>query len=759
VTVKAVDRPRYSAGWIPRHAAAPARRGLGAPVAALVLLALLAPLNRWWSAQVLLVPLLLVAPGLILLRALRIPSQVVSSFPVYIPCASIAVLFVSGVAVDLLGPLIGLAAPLRAWPMLAGLELTCSALLAISVNVAPDVAIDWRLPVRSCRSAWPLVLPLVAAAGAVRLNNGHSHDVALLAAAAFVLLLVTAAIFSSRLSVTLLEVILYASGLTATWSYSLRGDGVYGFDIATEYQRLQQTIITGVWQTAHPGDAYGALLSVTIMPAQLHALSGPSGLLVLKLIYPMIYALFPVAIFDLARRFLSPCWAFAAAAFTIGQYAFIEIASVARQEIALIFFAAMVMAVIDTRLQRRAQFTLITILGLAMALSHYSTTYVAITVFGLALPLQWLLSWLRDIPRITGAMAVAFIATFAGAVIWYGPVTQSDSHLMQVSQTVEAQGLDILPNRTPDSGLLAAYLQGNTTTPIPAAQYQQGIREFYKINRPYINPLPDANQARYALRNSAVSKPPVKWHLGYDALSLSLLIVEQLANALAAFAALFMIVRRRSSAVVRQVGLLALVTTLLLTMLRFSGTLAAAYGQERAQLQGLTLLAIALCWPMQSATEARKAQGRRILVVTVACLVVVLVNTSYLAGAVLGGGTSANLTNSGAAFEYFYGTSPEFAAAQWLGKFAVPGQLVYADQYGQLRLAEVTDIQHGLTLDVTPLTLDRNAWVYASRANVVNGQAFALYNNHSVTYVFPAGFLIANYDLVYTNGSSEVFHR
>jgi hypothetical protein len=162
---------------------------------------------------------------------------------------------------------------------------------------------------------------------------------------------------------------------------------------------------------------------------------------------------------------------------------------------------------------------------------------------------------------------------------------------------------------------------------------------------------------------------------------------------------------------------------------------------------------------MQSATEARKAQGRRILVVTVACLVVVLVNTSYLAGAVLGGGTSANLTNSGAAFEYFYGTSPEFAAAQWLGKFAVPGQLVYADQYGQLRLAEVTDIQHGLTLDVTPLTLDRNAWVYASRANVVNGQAFALYNNHSVTYVFPAGFLIANYDLVYTNGSSEVFHR
>jgi uncharacterized membrane protein len=495
------------------------------------------------------------------------------------------------------------------------------------------------------------------------------------------------------------------------------------------------------------------------MPAQLHALSGVSGLLVLKLVYPMIYAFFPVAIFDLARRFIAPCWSFAAAAFTIGQYAFIEIASVARQEIALIFFAALVMAVIDTRLQRRVQFPLISILSLAMALSHYSTTYVAITVFGLALPLQWLLSWFRAMPRISGAMAVAFIAAAAGAVIWYGPVTQSDSHLLQVSQTVQAQGLDLLPNRTPGSGLLAAYLQGNTVTPISAAQYQSGIYDFYRINRPYIKPLPDAHQAQYDLRNAAVQKPPIKWHLGYDALSLSLLIVEQLANIIAALSALLMIVRRESSDIVRQVGLLALVTTLLLTILRFSGTLAAAYGQERAQLQGLTLLAIALCWPMQRAAEKKKKPRRLILPVIVACLAVVLVSTSYLAGAVLGGGISANLTNSGAAYENFYATTPEFAAAQWLGKFIVPGQLVYADQYGQLRLAEVTNIEHGLTLDLTPLTIDQNAWVYASRANVVNHQAFAVYNNHSVTFVFPASFLSANYDLVYTDGSSEVYHR
>ncbi len=558
----------------------------------------------------------------------------------------------------------------------------------------------------------------------------------------------------------MLEVILYVASLATSWSYSLRGDGVYGFDIATEYQRLQQTIITGVWDAAHPSDAYGAMLSVTIMPAELHALSGISGLLVFKFVYPMIYALFPVAIFDLALRILSRCWAFVAAAFTIGQYAFIEIPSVARQEIALVLFAALVMAILDTRVQRRSQWALVAILGLAMALSHYSTTYVAITIIGLTLLLQWAVSWFRDIPHVTGAMAVAFVAAFAGAVVWYGPVTQSDSHLLQVTQTVQAQGFDLLPNRVPGSSLIAAYLQGNTTLSIPATQYAQDIYTYDSLNKPFIKRFGNADQLQYNLRDSVIPKPPVKWHLGFNVLGLCLLIIEQLANLLAALGALIMVLRRGTSIVVRQVGLMALVTTLLLTILRFSGTLAVAYGQERAQLQGLMLLAVTLCWMMQRPADARTAWHARLLAGATACLAVVLINTSYLVGAVLGGGTSANLANSGAAFEHFYITTPEFAAAQWLGKFVQPGQLVYADQYGQLPLDEVTDIQHGLDLDITPRTLDQqNMWLYASRTNVIDGRAFALYNDHTATYVFPADFLLSDYDLVYANGSSEVFHR
>lgn len=755
--VDAAGRSLQSPRRAPLHAARPARTKPGALVAALALIALLVPLHRWWAAQVLVVPLLLVVPGVILLRALRVPGEVVSSFPVYVPCASILVLFGSGLMADILGPLAGVAAPLRALPLLVSLEVVCLALLAAPVDASPDVAIQWRSLSRSAGLSWPLILPLVAAAGALRLNSGHGAGVALVAAGGFVALLITAAVLSSRLDETLLKVALYAASLAVGWSYSLRGDGVYGFDIATEYQRLEQTILTGVWHAAHPNDAYGAMLSVTVMPAELHALSGVPGLLVLKVVYPMIYALFPVAVFDLARRILSRSWAFIAAAFTIGQYAFTEIVSLARQEIALVLFVALVAAMLDTRMRRRTQWPLVALLAVAMALSHYSTTYVAITLIGLTLALQWTVSWFREIPRVTGAMAVAFIAAFAGAVIWYVPVTHSDSHLLQVAQTVQAQGLNLLPNRVPGGSLLSAYLQGNTKTPIPAAEYAQLIDKYYHDSF-YIKPFSDASQAQYALRNSPVPEPPVRWHLGYDVLGLGLLIIEQLANVLAALCALLMVLRRKASLITRQIGLLGLVTTVLLTVIRFSGTLAVAYGQERAELQGLVLLAIALCWGAQGLAGDRKARQARVLSAAAACLAVVLVNTSYLVGAVLGGGTSASLANSGPAFEFFYTAAPALASAQWLGQAVDPGQLVYADEYGQLPLAAVTGIQNGLILALTPRTLNQHAWVYASRTNVIDHRAFALYNELFATYAFPAAFLNSHYDLVYTNGSSEVFH-
>jgi len=764
-TVKRDERSRNGAS-AGRHAAPRvAGRGIGY-LAPLVIIALLMPLRRYWAVELLLVPLVLVVPGVILLRALRVPAQIVTSFPVYVPCASIAVLFLVGLTTDLAGPLIGVQVPLRAVPLLVVFEVICLALLAVSVNVSPDAAITWHPPSRPALLACPLAIPLVSAVGALRLNNGHGDAVAIIGLCGALTILIIGIVLAPRIETALLIVILYAAGLAVMWAFSLRGGLVYGFDISTEYRDLHQAVLAGVWHTAHPGDAYGAMVSVTVFPALLHFITGIPDLLIFKAVYPAIGALFPVAVFGLARMILPKRWAAAAAAFIVVQATFAqEVPALARQEIALVFFAALIAAMLDSRVQRRCQWALVTVLSMAMVLSHYSTTYLATLLIGVPVLLQWIISWFRKIPRVSGGIVVAFLATLLGAALWYGPVTESGSGLTSFAKAVQAQGLDVLPNRAPGStslvgGLLATYLEGSAQTAMPAQQYAKLAFTYYEFNRPSVAPLPAANASRYALRGMPALTTPIKWHAGYSAFNLASLILTQLAYLLGGIGALAMALQRRASVATRQVGLIGVATLAFLILIKVSSTLAAAYNQERALLQALAIVAITLFWFTERAAGLRPRRQMAVLTGTSAALALLFVNSSGLVGAALGGGTPVNLSNSGEDFQRFYMTAPELASASWLGRMARPGELIYADRYAQLRLLAATEIpSRSMVVDVTPRTISQHAWVYASQSNIVDRRGRALWNNHVVSYVYPSAFLVDNYNVVFTDGASEVFHR
>jgi uncharacterized membrane protein len=743
-------------------------------VAVLLFLAVLVPLHGLWEAQLLLIPLLLTVPGVLLLRALRVPGRVVASFPVYVPCASLVILLFSGLAVDLAGPLIGIAEPLRPWPMLVTLELICLGLVAVSAGAPATVAIPWRSLRRPGRAALPLILPLVAAAGALRLNSEHGNGVALVALCACVLVTIAVLIYAPKLDAPLMAVVLFAVGLAMLWSFSLRGASVYGFDISDEYYVLQQTVGAGVWHAAHPGNAYAALLSTTVLPAELHALSGLPSLFVFKVLYPALSALIPVAVFFLARRILSLRWAFAAGALIITQSGFgQELPAVARQEIALVLFTALVAAILDSELARRQRWFLIVSFALSMVLSHYTTSYVTITLLGLGIALQFVTSWFRPVPKASGGMLVAFGTIAVAAFFWFGPVTHSSSNVTQFAQVAQAQGLNFLPNRAQGGGLVGAYLEGNTVTPMSAAQYAAAVHEEYVTTKPFVHPLPDASDPQYTLRSSATPTPTVRLKPVYNAIGEAEIIAQQVIYLLAAVGALFLVLRRKVPLFGRQIGLLTLGTLVFLVTIRLSGTLATFYNSERALLQAMIFLDIPLFWCLQAVAGQRKrpagqqktSAGRRkirqaaALTAGAALIAVIFSASNGLTGAVLGGGTASNLANSGDDYNQFYRTVPELASASWLGAHVRKGQLVYADEYGQLPVVSTTGIVSGLMLDVTPGTLSSQAWVYASRTNTIVGQGHASFKGHSVSYVFPARFLTGNYNLVYTNGSSEVFHR
>jgi uncharacterized membrane protein len=739
-----------------------ADRQLSMHLGALALIALLMPFRESWAAQISLMLLLLTVPGVLLLRALRIPGSAVAKFPIYVPCASLLVLLFCGLSVDVTGLLTGFKEPLRPAPLLVGLELICVVLLISSVNAPPEVSIPWRPPTRPMRLMWPMVLPMLAAAGALRLNSGHSNTVAVISLGACTILLVAGFLSAPRLDPTQLAVILFACGLALMWSFSLRGDLIYGYDIATEYQAMEQIIMSGIWHPAHPGDAYAAMLSVTVLPAELHAMSGMTGLVVFKAVYPALGALFPVAVFYFAWRLLSPRWAFAAGGFIVAQQNFFQtVPALARQEIALLLFAGLIVAMLDGKIPQRSQLIMIVLLALGMTVSHYSTTYLAISMVGLTLLLQWIASWFRPLPRVSWPIFAAFAAALIGAFLWYWPITNSASNATTFGTTLQQQGLNLLPGAK-DGNLITAYL--NTSSPAPHLtpnQYAQMIHQYYAAHKPYVIPLPDAADPQYALQNAPpIASVPVRWQLGDNLLNQSSLILAQLTNLLAAIGAILLLWRRRTGAMLaEQAGLLACATLLILIIVRLSNTVAVLYGQERAFIQSMIIMAIATFLPLQRLAGSRRLQETSIMAIGAASLAILLASNSGLAAVALGGGTKTNLANSGLDYEQFDMTTPELASASWLIDAMRPGQLVYADNYGQLRIFAVAGYPPTLLTDITPLTIDQHAWVYATRTNVVDKQAASYFDNQGIFYAFPFSFLDANFDIVYTDGSSEVFHR
>ena len=742
----------------PDRESAGLRHPLTMPAVGLALLAVLTPLHGSWAVQLLIVPVLFVVPGVILLRALRVRGKTIASNPVYVPASSILVLLFSGLAIDLIGPRVGIAAPLRVAPLLITLEVVCAALLACSLSAPRETEIPWSLLSRPVRMAWPLLIPLLSAAGALRLNSGHSGFVADVAIVVVLITGIAGFLFTAWFDDGLLMVGVFAIALAMMWSFSLRGNLVYGFDISSEYYSLEQTVTSGIWHINHANDAYGAMLSLTILPAELHAVSGIPALLVFKVVYPVIGALFPVAVFNLARRLLGGRWAFMASLLVVMQQTFFQqMPALARQEVGTLLFAAVVLVALDAHQSRRTQWTFVCLLSLGVVVSHYSTAYLAIALFGIAVVLQWVASWIRQVPRITGAALLAFVISIAGTTAWYGALTHSSSNVTQFVQTAEGQGINLLPNQ--GTNPLTTYLQGESEQQMTPTQYENFTHSSISQNDKFITPLPDASKPQYALQPASDPTPPVTSQSGTSALNLADLLIQQLLNLLAGISALVLALQRKAPVIVRQIGLLGLAGMVILTLARVSGTIAQEYNPQRAFLQMMIILAISICWVFQQIGRRWKKTRSPILTIGALSFGLFFVGSSGISGVVFGGGTAANLANTGDDYQEFVKTTPDVAAAGWVNQAAPPGQLIYADNYGELLLNTVAGNRSGVFDAIAPETLDQHAWVYATTANLTDNIVRALSGNNSASYAFPKGFLTSNFNLVYTNGSSEVFHR
>jgi len=233
--------------------------------------------------------------------------------------------------------------------------------------------------------------------------------------------------YKSKIRSCIYPVILYLLGAGLTLKYALF-DFVIKSDSAEEYGIYQVIIRDGY--TLKKG-LLDSCLSTTLFPAFLHNISGIEPLLLYKTYTCFIIPLLPVVCYFIFQRITNKHLAFFVALYVIAQPYFLWSPSLARINMALLFYALAVLIYLRSSKINIRSATAIMLCAIGMVVSHYGVSYVALGIF----IFTWLLKRLSNyipklktkIPKI-GISGICVCGLIIGISIWYIGITDSPAH-------------------------------------------------------------------------------------------------------------------------------------------------------------------------------------------------------------------------------------------------------------------------------------------------------------------------------------------
>ena len=723
------------------------------------------------SATLLALAFLLLVPGRIALRAMAVRPANAANELVLTVSASIGCLLATVLGVRAAAPTFHLVQPLATGPLLVGIDLLMLGLTIIAALRRQPIRV--ALPSRLPASSALLLIPVVAGFGTEILENRHSMGLLVTALLAGGCALVWAFFQARKGNQGRVLTVLFCVTLSLLWSYSLRSKGLYGFDVQEEFGAYQTTAHTLAWNPVS-GSAYSAMLSITALPTMLWQLTGLSGMDSFKLLFPVLFSLYPLGIMLIARRWLRPVPALVCTCllFLTANVA-AQMPALGRQEVALLLFVGVLLAAFDPSLPRRAAQPLALFLGLAMVVSHYSTAYVALGAFFVTRVVSLLQRLFRQRAPYRAVIGLPVVLILiAWSAYWTVDLTKSGQNVGKFAGTVSANGAQVLPNS--HQSLLIRWLAGNVTDNVAPQTYFDTIDANYATTHTWIRPYPKAVQAQFPA--VASSAPVVRaWQPGssmpWRTITTVLRQGTNLAIAVGALAMAFLIRRRRLDP---ELSAMAMAMFVMSVVIRVSGSASFAYNPERFAMQSAAVLVVPLGL-MAQLVRRRMASlhpfGRRLGVradtpqraagvIAVGLLTVLFLDSSGLAARAIGGSPPGNLSTAGEYVERFHASSQDIAGARWLATLSEPNLLLYADRYGLLTV-QSQQITHdaGLLPDIAPGTLDQRGLVFASTTNIIDGRARGTTpdDQMSSTYEFPRAFLDTEKAVIFDTGWTRIY--
>ncbi len=720
---------------------------------------------------------------------------------------SILELMLVGLIGNFLLPIFGIARPLAQNILLVGTGIL---LLALS-SIAWKRLSDWELNVQdklgklfpskldSWLSFFPIIFVALSILGTISLNNGGSNIWTMVMLGGMGVYIIFLIYYAKSAGDSTIPTALFFMALSLLLMTSLRGWYITGHDIQSEFKVFELAKNAGIWSIAAFRDPYNACLSITILPTVFFNLLKVPDQYIYKFFFQIFFAFCPVLVYLIGRHWTSHRISLLGTIYFIAFPTFFtDMPFLIRQEVAFLFYGLMLYIIFEHKLDLSIRRWLFVLMGIGVVLSHYSTTYTILLVFGLAVISRPIFSklqaWFEDKPKFghnaiipsfensttgSGKITLAMVAVLlALSFLWTSIITKTSDHLVTVvAQTISAvKGGFAGNNRSIDINTLLSFSKPDQNQELrdyiaktvglirktaPVGQYysEQAYSQ-YSFTALGGETVPLSNLGKF-LESFGVNAATIVSDFGQ--------LLQKLMEILVPLGMIYLLFGKSIIKYVDdELYLIAFYCLFFIALNIILPILSTEYGIFRAMQQSMFIIApiivigsimlgnglIKLIKPL-----GRYLNGEKFAIIFA---VVLFFYSSAFIPQLFGGNLALlHLNNNGIYYDKYLIKAAEVYGVEWLGGIAT----INSDSANGVKLEIQTDGHNKFAslappdarTNIFPGLIRKESYVFLSSSVVTKQRATAVQGDDAVTYKYPIQFLDDNKNLIYSNGVVKIY--
>ena len=628
--------------------------------------------------------------------------------------------------------------------------------------------------------AFPVFFPLLAALGAIVLNNGGSNILTLMLLGAIAVCSLLLVLLRDKIASDLYPFTIFFIGVASLFTTSLRSWYITGHDITQEFYVFQLTNSHHLWNMAFYQDAYNACLSITILPTVLTYLLSIQDAYVYKIIFQILFATSPVIVFFLLKNYTTPVLAFLSALFFMSFPTFFnDMPMLNRQEIGFIFFGLVLYVMLLSKLSLSMRKILFIIFALSVIVSHYSTNFVLLALVAFVYISTFVISlpWTKNTFALLSSKSRlkntftnnAFLTLplllllFAATYLWNTVYTGSSTHDASVLSKVIN---DVLLRSSTSKSSDISYSIFFAPATSPEQQFQTYIQSTIQAaesvntggvnNSQFYSKAITSEYPSHLLQQEQLAPTPLGDWLSSFHIPL-FTVNSELRSLSASFMQFFVFVGMFAILFLKhkkpfdlQYLLLCFCAILLLILQTLIPSLSVEYGILRMFQQLLFMLSLPIVLGLDSILFFVKEQ-RRIVITAIITVFFFLNLTGFISHLTGDYYPQMTLDNAGIYYDAYYVHKSDVLAGIWISENNSNGEPVEAALTAKNPLLIYGSVAS--LIEMLPEVIRKNAYVYLNNPVYVIGVT----SKDGLIFNAPTSFLDNNKNLIYSNGKDTVY--